>query len=188
MSKIREILLGVFIGVLASALVHWIASPPRGKPLDILPPPTPGPLVVYISGEVFHPGVYEISRTGRINDVVNLAGGLKESADLDVVNLAKTLRDGEKIFIPPVGYQRNESSATNNQGGASSHLLSQPININTATEKDLDLLPGIGPEKAAQIIRYREQHGSFNKKRDILKVPGIGEQIFNQIESLITIE
>lgn len=138
-------------------------------------------VVVHISGQVVNPGVYEFSMDKRVNDAIKKAIPLPD-ADLDALNLAETLRDGQKIHVPSlVRDSQNLQNAAqgNNQG-------SNLININTASQNELEKLPGIGPALAARIIEYREQNGSFKSTDEIKKVSGIGEKKFANIENLIT--
>lgn len=188
MKKFQEVILGGLVVILAAALIHWLARPERGIPLEVLPPPTPGPMVVYIAGEVVNPGVFPLPQGSRVNDVVIAAGGLTEKANSIPINLAEKLRDGQKIVIPAKGI--NTASVTGDDQTQSANLtgIAVPLNINTATQSELEKLPGIGPEKASQIIAYRETKGPFIKIEDILKVPGIGEHIFKQIVELIVAE
>ncbi len=174
--------------ILAAALIHWLARPERGVPLEVLPPPTPGPMMVYIAGEVTNPGVYPLPQGSRVNDAVIAAGGLTENANSIAINLAEKLRDGQKIVVPLKGTNTaGETGADQIQAGNLSESATL-LNLNTATQSELEKLPGIGPEKASQIITYREKKGPFIKIEDVLKVPGIGDQIFEQIKPFIVAE
>ncbi|NPV76764.1 MAG: hypothetical protein HPY59_10375 [Anaerolineae bacterium] len=188
MKKFQEVILGGLVVILAAALIHWLARPERGVPLEVLPPPTPGPMMVYITGEVSHPGVYPLPQGSRVNDAVIAAGGLTEKANSIAINLAEKLRDGQKIVIPTKGIiTAGETGGDQIQveNFSESAIL---INLNTATQFELEKLPGIGSEKASQIIDYREEKGPFIKIEDVLKVPGIGDQIFEQIKPFIVVE
>lgn len=130
---------------------------------------------VHICGEVYFPGVYTVYSGNRIYEVVLQAGGLTQEADTEAVNLVKVVFDGEQIYIPSVE-EREET--TNNKG---------LIDLNKANEALLCTLPGIGAQRAKQIIDYREKNGNFKKIEDIMKVSGIKEGMFEKIAPYITV-
>ncbi|KYO64745.1 ComEA family DNA-binding protein [Thermovenabulum gondwanense] len=134
-------------------------------------------IFVYITGAVKNPGVYKLRDGDRVKDLVEIAGGLDENADLLSVNLAKKLTDEEKIHIPRVDESGSEKSVKDGR-----------ININTADETELDKLPGIGPSLAKRIIDYRNTHGPFKKIDEIKNVAGIGDKKFQDIKDLIKTE
>ena len=137
-------------------------------------------IVVHIVGEVKNPGVIKISEKSRILDVVELAGGLTENADVDKINLAAIVSDGQKIKVPNINDKDNnyEEEITEN------NIL---ININTATQTELETLVGIGPKVALNIIKYRKEKGGFKNIEEIKNVEGIGEAKFDKIKSNICI-
>lgn len=185
MKKLQFILFGVVCGLLASGLVLLISSPPRGVPITLSPPPTPSPLMVDVAGAVKEPGVYELPVGSRLQDAIQLAGGLLPDADSTAVNMAEKVIDGQKVIIPQIGEKvatRSESPAT------TSPTISQPLNINTASQTELESLPGIGPAKASAIIEYRTTNGPFASLEDLLEVSGIGEKICADIKELIVIQ
>ncbi|MDO5713628.1 MAG: ComEA family DNA-binding protein [Tissierellia bacterium] len=134
--------------------------------------------VVHISGGVHRPGLYTCSTETRVADVVEMAGGFLPEADQSTINLAKKVRDEEKIHIFLIG----ESPMPVHMEMEGTGLL---ININTADHKTLQDLPGIGEKTADKIIQYREQI-PFGAIEDIKNVPGIGEKKFEEIKELIT--
>ncbi len=143
----------------------------------------------YICGEVKNPGVYEIEDGARIIDLLELAGGQDENACLEIVNLAQTVVDGQRIYIP----SQEEISGGNYLFFASNYLndynssVNRTININTANLKELELLPGIGPVTANNIIEYRNKNGLFKMKEEIKNVTGIGEKKYEEIKQSISI-
>lgn len=146
---------------------------------------------VYICGAVKHPGVYHFAYMARVCDVIEAAGGFKKNAAATSVNQARYIEDGEQIQIPTKKQEKVEQSQIENEvpvnekdnkAGASAL-----VNINQATETELMTLPGIGQSKAKAIIDYRTQNGSFGNTRDIMKVAGIKEGVYEQIKDSITI-
>ncbi|NMA86892.1 MAG: ComEA family DNA-binding protein [Tissierellia bacterium] len=137
-------------------------------------------IMVHISGEVHMPGLVELAQGSRVIDAVKLAGGLKNDADMDRINLAKKLLDEEKIYIPKIGEENTLievlSESTVEDSGK--------INLNTATKEQLMTLPGIGEVLAGRIIDYRE-NTPFKSITDIKNVSGIGDKKFEGIEDLI---
>ncbi|RJP54497.1 MAG: ComEA family DNA-binding protein [Anaerolineaceae bacterium] len=170
---------GVLIGLVLGGLLWIVARSPRGNSVALLPPPTPAPLVVDVAGAVPRPGVYELPGGSRVNDAIEAAGGFLAEADKSTINLAAPLEDGQRLEIPflagveSVGATRVEEVAL------------ELIDINTADVDTLITLPGIGPTLAQRIIDYRETYGDFYYIEDIMNVPGIGFDTFENIMDLI---
>ena len=138
------------------------------------------PLIyVFVCGAVLRPGVVALPEGSRAEAGVLAAGGMREDADADYVNLAALLTDGEKLYIPTL----EEGTALKQADAAGGGL----VNINTADSGLLCTLPGIGESRAADIIAYREQNGAFAGIEDIMKVPGIKESVFEKLKALITV-
>jgi len=138
------------------------------------------PLIkVYITGEVVSPGVYEVDPDCRVVDVLEIAGGATQEADLERINLAAKIKDAEKIVVPNIA----DHPSTENTASDETPL----ININTASLQELKTLPGIGDVIASNIIAYREKNGDFASIEEIKNVTRIGEKIFAQIMELITV-
>jgi len=145
-------------------------------------------IVVHIEGQVASPGVYELNEGARVNDLIQLAGGLTEDANRKL-NLAQKLHDEAFIYVyaideAPASSLTNQSLVTFQTGVTSAG--NSLVNINTADLKTLETLPGIGPSLAQRIIDYREQHGPFKALVDLKKVSGIGDKRFEDLESKIT--
>lgn len=138
--------------------------------------PEPDPdAYVHAAGAVARPGVYRVKAGGRVADVLDAAGGPASDADLDQVNLAAKVTDGERVFVPHQG-QAIPAVATGGGGGAgSAGAASGPVDLNTATLEQLDALPGVGPATAQAILDYRAEHGRFAQVQELLEVRGIGE-------------
>ena len=179
-------LLCVFFGLLLAAAILIVARKPQGKPIEILPPPTPSPLMVHIAGEVNHPGLYEVSPECRVDDLITLAGGFTAEADQAAVNLASRVLDGQKILVPSV-LPAAEAGSEGDPMTTSTDPNKLPLlNINFATQQELESLPGIGPTRAKAIIDYREKNGSFLVIEDLMKVNGIGSGTFELLKNSIT--
>ncbi len=131
-------------------------------------------IIVYISGEVKRPGLYEINKGARLNDLIKQAGGFTSLADYKKINLASALVDGDFILI-----QAEEKEDEDNTKGL--------ISINKATKEELMKLEGIGEVKANNIINYRSKNGPFFRLEDLLKVSGISSAIYDKIKNSITL-
>jgi competence protein ComEA len=192
----QSILFGILLGLLFSGALLLVVAPPQGKPIELSPLPTPAPLVVYITGAVARPGVYTLPRLSRVSNAIDAAGGLSPDADQSSINLAARLIDGEKIAVPkvnqpvmgtPVPTSQNKQPAST-ASSLATPSIENPLNINTATAEEFDLLPGIGPTRAADIVAYRTQHGSFKTIDGIMQVSGIGQTTFDRIKNLIYVD
>lgn len=153
---------------------------------DLFPPEEEEKLiVVHITGAVNNPGVYTLTEGSRVFHVVEKAGGQAEDADLESVNLAQPLYDGQPVFIPCSG----DCDPPSSTGGASTvgNLANAKVNINTADKAQLETLPGIGSVKAQNIISYRQENGPFQRLEDLTNVNGIGEKTLEGMIDLITV-
>ena len=148
-----------------------------------------------ISGEVVNPGVYVLEEGERLEALINAAGGLTEEADIDLINRARVLTDGEKVFVPKIGSESFDSGTglpmdypdneyNNEKQGNSANGL---ININTASQRELETIPGVGPVTAKKIIDYRDEYGRFDSINDLTNVSGIGEKTLKKLEPYITV-
>ena len=148
-------------------------------------------IIVHITGAVKNPGIVRLEEGSRIEDAISKAGGLNEDADITNVNLAYILEDGIKIKIPSnsdvTGVQNenilNSDSGENIVEEFKDSNKSSPLNINKATEQDLQNLPGIGLSLASKIIEYREENGKFSTN-----VNGIGESKYENIKEHICVK
>lgn len=160
----------------APAVIELVPPPPTPLPTCT---PTPAPLRVYVSGAVLRPEVYLLPPGSIVKDAVRAAGGPSVEADLDRINLAQPLADGQQVYVPRKGEEPLPIPAPGSMGDR--------VNINTATLAELDALPGIGPTLAQRIIDYRTEHGPFASIEDIKNVPGIGEGLFQKLKDRITV-
>ena len=144
----------------------------------------PEKIKVYITGQVINPGVVEVEEGSRLQDVIKKAGGVLEDADLLRVNLALKVKDEGMYVIPKVGEPVTEDMYS----FSSTPKEQKKININTASESELQQLPRIGPVLARSIIEYREEKGYFRNIEDIKNVSGIGDKTFEGLKDLISVE
>ena len=149
-------------------------------------------VTVHVAGAVVRPGVVTLPAGSRAVDAVSAAGGLAAGADPDRVNLAAALSDGQRLVIPLVGQpppaEFVPSPPPTGAGSAAGSPATQgPVDLNTATEADLDRLPGIGPATAAAIVSHRSLHGPFRTVEDLLDVRGIGEAKLDALRGLISV-
>jgi competence protein ComEA len=141
-------------------------------------------VIVYISGAVGAPDVYELPFDARIKDLVLAAGGLTADADPEQINLAERLKDSTHIHVPRRGEAPAADAVVANTADAAQ---SGPLDINTASASDLDGLPGIGQSFADRIIEYRTTNGPFASVEDLQKVKGIGAALFAKIAPLVSV-
>ena len=141
---------------------------------------------VYVCGAVNAPGVYELKKDARVFEAITLAGGMTAEAAPEAVSQARTVADGEQIYVPTVREVQMQGSGVEDivTGNAD---VSGKVNINTAGKDELMTLTGIGEAKAQSILDYREEHGKFGSIEDLMLIEGIKEGVFNKIKEDITI-
>ena len=189
LERYRGILVLILIAIILVGLVLFLGLRPSTAPpiLSVLTPApspeptfTPMPIRIYVSGAVGHPDVYTLPPDSIVKDAIQAAGGATDAADLERINLASPLTDGQQVHVPRV----DEPNPT--IPSLSQPAVSARVNINTASVPELDSLPGIGPATAQHIVEYRQAHGPFAKIEDIMGVLGIGQATFEKIRQLIT--
>jgi competence protein ComEA len=144
------------------------------------------PVVVEVRGEVEAPGVFALSPGARLQDAIAAAGGLSREADLSTVNLARRLRDGELVVILALPAPGSTPTILTAGAGDAAEDSRARININTATTKELEALPGVGEVTAARIAAYREQNGPFRSVDDLIHVQGISDGTIDEFRDLVT--
>ena len=144
-------------------------------------------LVVDISGCVKTPGVYEVEDSTRLHQVIEMAGGLTDEADVNAINQAELVMDGQKILIPEKLEGESISSSGGTQGTVANSTANSKININQADSTMLQEIPGVGPATADKIIQYREANGRFQTIEDIKNVSGIGDKTFEKMKEKICV-
>ena len=158
-------------------------------------------IIIYIAGEVNKEGVYSLPEDSRIADAIEQAEGLTEDAYTEDINLAYKLEDGMKIKIPNKSETQKqleeqnaniEDSYITTESGASIQetqtKTSQKVNINTASQQELETLTGVGPSIASKIVEYRKQNGLFKTIDDIKNVSGIGDNKFESFKDEICVK
>jgi len=151
------------------------ASGAQPPPVVRIAPAGGGEAVVHVVGAVRRAGVYRLAVGSRVQEAVRRAGGPRRSADLDAINLAARVADGQQIVVPARRDASGVAGAAAGAAGADAGALpAGPINLNTATAEQLDQLDGVGPATAAKILAWRREHGGFRAVDDLAQVPGIG--------------
>ena len=145
-------------------------------------------LIIHICGAVERPGVYELPGGSRIYQAIEEAGGFTDEADRDYLNQAKGLEDGIRLYVP-TREETSQDGWTGEEAAVGTGQENRPglVNINTADEKELCTLAGIGSSKAKSIIAYREANGRYEKIEDVMKVEGIKQGLFAKIRDSITV-
>jgi competence protein ComEA len=207
MKNVLYVLIGVMAGFVLAGVLVYVSRAPAGEPIVLQPAPTKAPLAVHVVGAVPRPGLYEFAEGARVQDAIDAAGGLLASANVDALNLAEPLVDGQQLVI---SYLDGSAVSAGSEGGVDLPSSEVPeasapdstssgsdttegdttvelVNINTATLDELNALPGIGPTIAQRIIDYRDQNGAFSTIEDIKNVSGIGPATFEEIKDLITV-
>ena len=145
-------------------------------------------IAIHMTGCVKNPGIIELEEGARIDDAIQLAGGLTEEADLTNVNLAYRVEDGQKIYIPSIhDIEEKEIIQENQEEIFGKENETGKVNINTAKQTELETLPGIGPTIALRIIEYRKENGEFTDIEELKEVEGIGEAKWEQIKDFVEI-
>jgi len=145
-----------------------------------------GTVTVDVVGRVRRAGVVRLPAGSRVLDAVQAAGGAAPGADLDAVNLARKVVDGEQIRVPARGEHPPPPAATGGGTGTGAPQPAGPIDLNTATVEQLDALPGVGEVTAGRIVAYRTAH-PFRSVEELRQVDGIGERRFAVLKDLVTV-
>lgn len=148
-------------------------------------------IIVHVAGAVKKQGIVEIEKGLRIVDIINAAGGISEEADLSKINLAYIVEDGQKIYVPSINDQETTEIIKKDAGEnvlEKDNENSNKVNINTASQTELETLNGVGPSTALKIINYRKENGYFEKIEDIKNVPGIGDTKFESLKEEVCIK
>lgn len=179
----KIIILAIFL--ISSLIIKWTAKPNTkviaddNKNKDVKTEKIEDNIVIDISGEIKNPGIYKMKGRVRLYEIIDKAGGLKEEANINSINQARYVKDGEKIIIPS-----SRSSQSMDKGSISNE--NNLVNINTASKEELLKLPGIGEVTAEKIINYRDNN-NFTKIEDLKNINGIGMATYNKLKDLICV-
>lgn len=179
-----------FTGPAASAPPASTLAPPPVVPVTTRPD-ADSPLFVHVAGSVRTPGVYELAGGARVHTAIEAAGGPTAEADLDGLNLAATVGDGQRVYVPVTGEIDPASVPPGGNGPGDEAVEHVPgaaglIDLNSASVEQLQTLPGIGPATAAAVVDDRERHGPFASVADLERVPGIGPAKLAAVADLVT--
>ena len=184
----------ILIIVMAIAAFIVIRSTPDPVQIIVNPPVptatpeptnTPAPILVYVTGAVNQPEqTITLPYGSRVSDALEAVGGMTDDADMERVNLAALVRDGDQIHVPSM----NETGEGEAHSALPTPSGGEVVYINTATLEELQTLPGIGPAMAQRIIDYREANGAFTSLEDLDNVSGMGPATIEEIADLISFE
>lgn len=141
-----------------------------------------GSVVVHVAGAVSAPGLYTLDGGARVADAVAAAGGAADGADLDALNLARVVVDGEQVRVPLKG-----EAAVGKFAGGGAASADGRVNINSADAAALEALPGVGPVLAARIAAYRDAHGPFASVDALDDVSGVGPAVLEKVRAVATV-
>jgi len=186
--------------VLAGAVVVVVVLALAGRTLlrpghTAVPPPvrvathtrttTVAQMFVDVVGAVRRPGLYRVPDGARVADALARAGGVTSKAQLELVNLAARVADGEQVVVPRRGSASVPSAGGAGAGAGAGSVPTGPVHLNSATLEQLDALPGVGPVTAQKIVDYRQQHGGFGSVDELDAVPGIGPARLENLRGLV---
>ncbi len=169
------VLAGAALALAASGLLLAVRRP--APPIRIIEAPAATGLVIQVDGAVARPGVYHLSAGSRVADALTAAGGVRTDAEGSGLNLARLLRDGERVTVPA----RDPAAGAADAGGE------RRLDLNRASAAELEALPGIGPVLARRIVERRTARGGFQRVDDLLQLPGIGPRLVDGLRSRIVI-
>ena len=187
---VNVIIVVAAIAAAAGGVVLFLRDGDSGEPVRIVTPPAVSSetsqmeteFKAYVTGAVMRPGLYTIKDGDRLADLIDLAGGITEDADMQAVNLAARVKDQDHWTVPRVGDPTVVPSDSDSVGETVGK-----VDINTADAELLETLPGIGESRAQAIVGYREEHGTFKHIEDIVAVPGIGPTILEGLRDLVEV-
>ncbi len=182
----RQIVVGAIVLIAVVLIGAKLLTRPKAAAAPPIPtaaatePVAAALIYVDVVGAVRRPGLYRLSRSARVADALARAGGPTRKAQLELVNLAAPVADGEQVVVP-----RRGAAGAVAAGGGGVGAEGGPVHLNTATLEQLDALPGIGPVTAQKILDYRQQHGAFSSVDELDAVPGIGPVRLDQLKGLV---
>ena len=169
------------------------SAPPDGSSSPGGSPPSTPPITVtvHVAGHVVNAGVYAVPAGGRVADAVVAAGGTAAEADVEQLNLAARVSDGERVYVPRKGETPpavpSTAAPSTGVGGGKAAAPGAAVDLNTATAEQLEALPGVGPATSRAILAYRAGHGRFRSVTELLEVPGIGPAKLEALRPLVRV-
>ncbi|QUH05877.1 ComEA family DNA-binding protein [Saccharopolyspora erythraea] len=165
-----------------------VPPPPLAAPVLAAPAPTPEALVVSVVGLVPRPGLIALHTGDRVADALEGAGGALPGADISALNLARKVSDGEQLYVGvPPPPELATGSPVGSARGTSGNGNDSKIDLNTATEEQLDELPGVGEVTAKRIVQWRTENGRFASVEQLREVDGIGDTRFSRLRDLVRV-
>jgi len=178
LAYVVALLLGL---TLAGRVVFHTGAHPRAAPVAMKAAQAPArKVLVHVVGAVRKPGLYRLTEGSRIDDAIKAAGGAKPKADLELINLAAPVADGQQVIVPVRGHAASAGSSAGGSSATGGH-----VHLNTATLEELDTLPGVGPVTAQKILDYRNEHGAFKSVDELDAVPGIGPARLAELKKVV---
>lgn len=168
---------------------------PHGAGPPVLPSesPPPGTVIIHVAGSVAVPGVVQLPAGSRVHEAVAAAGGGTPTADLNRLNLAAVLTDGQKLYVPqvgeeiPAGSSGSAGAGGEGEGGDGTESTGGKVNLNTAGVEELDALPKVGPVLAQRIVDWRKEHGPFTSIEELDAVDGVGPKMLETLLPLVVV-
>jgi competence protein ComEA len=181
----RQIVVGALVVLAIAVLAGKLLSRPKAQAAPRIPVAAStsiqaASMYVDVVGAVRRPGLYRLPHGSRVADALARAGGATRTAEIELVNLAAPIADGEQVVVP----RRGSGGPTAGAPGAGG-VGTGPVHLSTATVEQLDALPGVGPVTAQKILDYRRQHGAFSSVEELDAVPGIGPAKLAQLKGLV---
>lgn len=195
----------VIAAALVGAIAAYVSARPEVEPVSSVTESTGTPLddaggggndgnrgvtkelIVHVAGLVKSPGVVTLPSGSRVIDALEAAGGAKGKADLNVLNLARVLADGEQVLVGSEPTTMSAVAGSAGAGGAGASPTGALMSLNAATLEQLETLPGIGPALGQRILDWRTEHGQFSSVDELREVSGIGDATFSELEPLVTV-
>ncbi len=174
--------LGAATGLVFLFLFLLLRTPRDTVVLEVVPDSDAGKIEVWVGGAVAQPGLYQLDRGSRVADAIEEAGGILPEAYTETIGMAARLEDADQIIVPSI--QAEVSSPSN---VPQSNQQETSVNVNTATQAQLEALPHIGPVLASRIIEYRQQNGPFQSVQELVNISGISDRIVEDLGNQITV-
>ena len=175
--SVSFVLLALAIIAAGAGAVTWALARPEPRTVELVIP-TPGPVVVHVTGAVENPGMFTLPPGSRVADAIDAAGGLTEESQ---INLASELRDGQQVIVAPI-QPDIASTVGDSEAGQTANIL---LDLNTATAQQLEQLPNIGPARATAIIDFRDRNGPILFVDDLTAIDGIGPATVDGLRPLV---